>query len=307
MKNTLRKAGVSVPSGRRFVVPNDSELGFMRGTMQSSQHMIPIAVRIRKMTTPEIMGLNQTSVIRERQRLENICRSYMPYKFVPYFQFKQGYKFTPQKMSYFEQIQQTQETDFMTFYETDTTQPLSSFITELSAFGGRNPQKIVIPVLDPTEKNIALLTLKAQHIVSEEYKICGIMGRNYNARGWNKIMPILKAGGVSVFVFGIYPRMTRRGSADEYSTLPAYIGLGADFVSHGLSWSGGKSTYRLLQRDWIYRKSGSLASRQQYEFSRADAVIKSNDFCVNDLKNIDPAILAQSIQGFRYFKNSGVF
>jgi hypothetical protein len=311
MELKINKRGFEIENIIKFkhpiIVPNNEELAFMEEMGQTIPFNIPIAVGIQRFTVEE-MSLLVLQKDEIKKTFENVCDTYREHEFIFYSQFREGYRLTPLQSKSIEEIQKTDKTRFMLSYEPYTSQNSKKFIQQLNELSERNEGKIIIPLLDPAEKDLMNLSAKAHLVTKHDYKICGVFSRHYNYRGWNRIMPILKEANVYVIVLGVYPRYTVRNKDNEYSLLVPPLLLEANAVCHGLAWSGGRSKSRFLQDDWIYHYDDTVpSSKHNYRVSRVGAIIQANIFCKEQLSDNDPLSLIQTVDGFRYFaKEMGI-
>ena len=290
-----------------MVVPNDRELDYIKLRL-NEECRTPLAVRVRKFSRNEIKNISEETLHTEKKRFENVCRSYPGYEFIFYFQFAQGYELTDEQVKILEEIQRIDGSHFITFYENKTSEHVDDFKQKLKDFKETNKNKIIIPLLDPGVKDLTNLVAKASFVVEQGFKICGVMNRHHEAMGWNEIMPFLTVAGIYVMVFGVFPRGTKKDEDSKYSNLAPPLMRGAKVVSHGMAWRPGPTKLTFLEDDWLYhRKDLPGNQKQNYELSRAKAIIKANQLCESDIVRKELSEIIQSKEVFGYFaKRMGI-
>ncbi|MBU0894566.1 MAG: hypothetical protein KKF48_02930 [Nanoarchaeota archaeon] len=269
---------VSLPA-QQFVIPNSQEIDLSVQCNRQISNM-PYAVKCFKFTTRNTDKFNIIGAREQRDGYREICKKYPRSKFLLHIQVKEGTEFTTSQMNFIENVQNIQETPFFCSYEKSFRQTAREFEEQILEAKEKYPKKEIVPAVEVyTEFNAEKVAIMKKHGI----KKCVIIYRNYQIHefSWMELMGALDTADISRFVFGVTPRYRRKNKA---TILLAPLRFGANYVAHGLPWSGGKGQVYILGNSWIY----NVTQNSTYPASRVQALNKVN--------TLTPQIQSLSIQ-----------
>jgi len=276
---------VSLPS-QQDVIPNSQEISLSRECSRQISVM-PYAVKSFKFDNRNISKFNSSGAIVEKEGYKIICNLYPKSDFLLHIQVKEGTEFTSSQMNFIEEVQNISETSFFCSYEKSFKQTAEDFRKQISEAKKKHSDKEIVPAVDVyTEFDKDKIKIMKEF----DIKKCIIIYRNYQKYDleWKRIMGLLDVAGISRFVLGVTPRYRRKNKA---STLLAPLRFGANYVAHGLPWSGGKGNVYVLGNNWIY----DITQNSTYPASRVQALNKSNSL-VPQIQNLS----VQQIEALLY-------
>lgn len=261
-----RKRNFQLPK-QQFVIPNSQEIDLsVKCNRQIS--VMPYAVKSFKFTTRNLDKFNLSGATEQKEGYREICKKYPNSEFLLHIQVKEGTEFTTSQMSFIEDVQDIPETPYFCVYEKSFKQTAKEFEKQILEARANYPKKEIVPAVEVyTEFNDEKVAIMQKL----EIKKCIVIYRNYqkNEFSWMELMWALQIANISRFVLGITPRYRRKNKA---TLLLAPLRFGADYVAHGLPWSGGKGQVYLLGNNWIY----GTTQNSTYPASRVQALNKAN-------------------------------
>ncbi len=254
-------------SSQQFIIPNTQEIDLSRKCGRQISVM-PYAVKSFKFDKRNMNKFNSSGVSEMKEGYRTICNLYPNSNFLLHIQVKERTKFTPSQMRFIEEVQDISETPFFCVYEKSFKQSANDFRQQISEAKKKHSDKEIIPAVEvytESDKN------KIKIMKYFGIKKCIIIYRNYKKYDleWKRLMGLLDVAEISRFVLGVTPRYRRKNKA---SILLAPLRFGANYVAHGLPWSGGKGSVYVLGNNWIY----NVTQNSTYPASRIQALNKSN-------------------------------
>ncbi|MBT4165792.1 hypothetical protein HOE04_02020 [archaeon] len=256
---------VQLPSNQ-FVIPNSQEIDLSKVCNQKIITM-PFAVKGFKFSSRNMNKFNSSNVSEQRQGYKELCNLYPNSKFLLHIQVKEKTEFTDEQIEFIEKVQEIEQSPFFCVYEKSYKQSEKELKSQLIEARKKYPDKEIVPAVEIYTRYNA----EKVNVMSElNIKKCIVIYRNYikYEEEWKELMGLLDTMEISRFVFGVNPRMRRKNRA---SVLLAPLRYGANYVCHGLPWSGGKGNVYLLD-NWVYK----VTQRATYPISRVDALNKVN-------------------------------
>jgi len=264
---------VSLPTlpSQQFVIPNSQEIDLSRDCNRQILTM-PYAVKSFKFDARNIHEFDLSGLSERKEGYRATCNLYPDSKFLLHIQVKEGTEFTNSQMRFIEDVQNIPETPIFCVYEKSFKQTAKELEKQISEAKKKYPDKEIVPAVEiftefNDEKVIAMKKLGI--------KKCIVIYRNYirHDGDWKELMGLLDTVDISRFVLGVTPRYRRKNKA---SLLLAPLRFGANYVAHGLPWSGGKGQVYVLG-NWVY----NVTQNSTYSASRVQALNKANSLTPN--------------------------
>jgi hypothetical protein len=252
---------------QQFVIPNSQEIDLSIKCNRQISTM-PYAVKSFKFTTRNIDKFNLAGAVEQREGYREICRKYPKSEFLLHIQVKEGTQFTSSQMDFIENVQDIPETSFFCVYEKSFKQTAKDFEKQILKAKEKYSDKEIVPAVEVyTEFNDEKVAIMKKHGI----KKCVIIYRNYQKHefSWSELMWALDTANISRFVFGVTPRYRRK---NKVTILLAPLRYGANYVAHGLPWSGGKGQVYVLGNNLTYNVTQNFT----YPASRVQALNKVN-------------------------------
>lgn len=268
---------VQLPS-QQMVIPNSQEIDLSRKCNRQISVM-PYAVKSFKFNNRNIGEFDSSGVSVRRESYRTTCNLYPDSDFLLHIQVKERSEFTSPQMKLIEEVQNIPETPFFCVYEKSFKQTAKEFRQQISEARQSHPDKEIVPAIEVyTESDKDKVKIMAEFNI----KKCIIIYRNYKKYDleWKRLMGLLDVADISRFVLGVSPRYRRKNKA---SVLLAPLRFGANFVAHGLPWSGGKGSVYVLGNSWIY----GVTQNSGYPESRIQSLNKANSL-TPQIQNLSP-------------------
>jgi len=257
---------ISLPS-QQFVIPNSQEIDLSQKCNRQITTM-PYAVKSFKFTKQNLNKFNFTGAIEQKEGYRDVCKKYPDSEFLLHIQVKEGTQFTSSQMDFIENVQDIPESPFFCVYEESFKQTAKDLENQILKAKQKYPKKEIVPAIEVyTEFSDDKVAVMKKHGI----KKCIVIYRNYQKHefSWMELMWALDTANISRFVFGVTPRYRRKNKA---SILLAPLRFGANYVAHGLPWSGGKGQVYVLGNNWVY----NVTQNSTYPASRVQALNKVN-------------------------------
>ncbi len=264
---------------QQLVIPNTQEIDLSIKCGRQISTM-PYAIKSFKFTKQNLGKFNLAGAMEQKEGYRDICKKYPQSEFLLHIQVKEGTQFTSSQMDFIENVQDIIETPFFCVYEKSFKQTAKDFENQILRAKEKHSDKEIVPAVEVyTEFSDDKVAIMKKHDV----KKCVIIYRNYQRHefSWSELMWALDTANISRFVLGITPRYRRKNKATILLTPLRY---GANYVAHGLPWSGGKGQVYVLGNNFIY----DVTQNSTYPASRVQALNKVN--------TLTPQIQSLSIQ-----------
>lgn len=255
----------NLPS-QQFIIPNSQEIDFSRDSGHQISVM-PYAVKSFKFNKRNLNEFAPAGVSARKSGYSDICKLYPNSEFLLHIQVKEGTEFTNLQMQFIEDVQNIPETPFFCVYEQSYKNSEKELDKQITDAKKKHSDKEIVPVIEVfTEFNVEKVKVMKAHGIHK----CIVIYRNYirHDENWKTLMGLLDVADIFRFVLGVTPRMRRK---NKTTTLLAPLRFGANYVAHGLPWSGGKGSVYLLGT-WTY----GVTQNATYPSSRIQALNKAN-------------------------------
>lgn len=286
----LTKGGITV-------IPNEQELDFAKKLKMPNIYKSPIAIRNRTVFEKDL-PLFVGATVQEREGFESIINANPKYRFLYHLQTKEGLSLSVAHLNTIDEIQDLPNSPYFVIYQKHPDISLAEFISRLDSVEKRFSHKILIPALDPSEKDLVTLKQKVVEIAKRNYKTVAILYRNPQKYydGWQIIQANLQTEEIEMIALGVQRRWINLKNGKKVSTLGGPLLFGCRGVSHYRPWSGGASPQVLLDDNIFYveprlagkclmdyngidriKLFGRCKKSQQYEFCRVDSIIQAQE------------------------------
>jgi len=312
------------------IIPNEQELHFAKKLRMSNIYSSPVAVRNRKVSTKELIDFMNVGQA-EKEGFEAIIQESAAYKFMYHPQFKMGTSLNTSHLNTIDEAQDTNLTPYFLIYQSSANVSILDFINRLVSVSKKFSNKKLIPVLDPSTKDLIELRMKALVIAKLGYKSVAISYRNPKdyLDGWQVIQSVLLEAKIETVCLGIYFRWCidkniNPKKEERISNLCSPLIFGCAGVAHYRPWSGGKVDDTLLEENMFYEVTSqaspgkikyngknrlttytNIIKSKKYNFCRVDAVLQAQEI-LSRLQPITPinlVMVSSRINGIGYFAN----